>query len=100
MTMHSRQPDRLLDLVLAWYSHARTSTVGRWLARRPLLVAGVAVFLIIIFLPEPVIAAVVALVLAVGSLGIGWLISKLDPPGDCDAVIARALGRESGEDGE
>lgn len=100
MTMHARHPDRPLDLLLAWYSHARTSTAGRWLAKRPLLVAGTSAFLIVIFLPKPVFAAIVALVIAVGSLGIGWLISKLDPPGDCDVVIARALGRESGEDGE
>lgn len=100
MTTHARKPDTRLDLLLAWYSHARTSTAGRWIAKRPLLVAGVSAALIVVCLPKPEIAAAVALLLAVGSLAIGWLISRLDPSANCDAVIARALGRESGEDGE
>jgi len=72
MSAHSRQPVRA-EAVLAMYSHARSSRVAEFTFAHPEALAAVGVFVLVVAMRYPVLAAVLAGAMAVGLTHGHWV---------------------------
>lgn len=97
MTVHSGHSDPHGEAVLAVYSHAVSSPVAEWSYAHAEAYAAVVVFLLTLTAVQPVLAAVLALVVAVAMVAIGAVLSLREADGTCEQIIGevRARGEDS-----
>ena len=96
MSTHADQPDRHGEAWLAAYSHAASNPVSEWSYRHTHWYAGVTVFLLTLTCAAPVLAAILALVVAGGMVGGGIVLSLRDSGCTCKRIIAEVHDREVG----
>jgi hypothetical protein len=94
VTVHSEHPEPAHgEALLAVYSHVASSQVAEWSYRHAEWFAVVAVFLLTLTLSAPVLAAVIALVVAGAMIGAGVVLSLRDSAGTCDRTIREVIER-------
>jgi hypothetical protein len=94
MTVHSEHPEPVPgEALLAAYSHAASNPVSEWSYRHTEWYGAVAVFLLTLTLSAPVLAAVLALVVAGAMIGAGVVLSRREGPGTCDRIIREVMER-------
>lgn len=100
MTAHLRQPDRHGERLFAAGHHAAANPVAGWVFDHTGALAFGAVFLLTMSVPQPALAAVVALGIAALLTIAGVAVSLRGAAGNCNRIIAEVQARESGEDGQ
>ena len=95
MSAHAERDDRHGEAILAAYSHLRSGPVLEWAYTRPEWVLAIVAFLGTLTLPYPMVAAVSAVVLALGAMVLGAVLSLREESGNCNRVIAEVTARTS-----
>ena len=92
MSAHSRQPDH--GAVLAAYSHAASNPEAEWWFHHPEAAAAVGVFVLVVAVPYPMLAAVLAGLIAVTMVVVGMVLSIREGAGTCEQIIREVHERE------
>jgi hypothetical protein len=92
MSAHSRRPVRA-EAVLAVYSHARSSRVAEFTFAHPEALAAVGVFVLVVAMRYPVLAAVLAGAMAVGLTVTGLVLRLHEAEGTCTRLIREVQAR-------
>lgn len=93
MTVHSQHPDDN-GAVFAAYSHAASNREAEWLYTHPEFMAAVAVFVLTVAFPYPMLAAVLAGLIAVTMVTVGLVLSIREGDGTCRRIIREVHERE------
>lgn len=93
MSAHSRQPDGHQAL-LAAYAHAASGREAEWWFRHPEAAAAIGVFVLVVAVPYPTVAAVLAGLIAVTMVTVGVVLSIQDGVGTCERIIREVHERE------
>jgi hypothetical protein len=95
MSAHAEKPEGHGEALLAAYSHAASNPAAEWSYRHTEWYAAVTVFLLTLAVVKPVLAAVLALIVAGAMIGAGVVLTLRDAHGTCDQIIHEVQARNA-----
>ena len=95
MTVHSEHPDHAHgEAIAAMYSHAASNPVAEWSYGHAEAYAAGVVFLLTVTAYNPILAAVIAFVIAGLMVGFGFVLSLREAHGNVERITAEVRERE------